>query len=705
MALFLFLVMCEFARGSAFLWYNDSSHPHTFYGCCEDGKERARLLQNCDDLPYISHSHVCRLAQEQCCTAVVEGRLCDSGASMARTQEACESYFFPGDPWENKIAKSCCDCCMLGMASEEQDPTCEMTYLSLGKVCKDVAKNCCANNFTEVFNSTEEVFTVNTGSPTVPPESLFSTSTIVPLVAASNCTALNCSQHCVEDGICACDVGYRLQHDGTTCEDINECLLNVHNCVTGQICINTKGSFRCQRETGCGTGYELTDNNGCQDIDECALNIHNCELNFECTNTEGSFHCHPKETCAGGFIQDAVGNCIDINECAAHPAPCQPGHTCVNTHGSFICRRSTITCGRGYHLDAEGTRCEDVDECQTGSVCRNHGCVNMVGTYRCVCNIGFIFNSVARLCEDIDECRYYPRRLCAHKCVNTEGSYECSCSTGFQLAPDGRNCQDVNECDDNPCSQECTNVYGSYQCYCHRGYQLSDTDGVTCEDIDECAVPTDSQVCAYQCFNAPGSFYCACPTAGYALASNGRTCQDIDECAAGSHSCGANQACFNIRGGYRCLVFGCPSYYRQGAHGSVNKDSVSVRCHKACHPNNLACMHNSVQIITYTVLSLPTYRQLNQPEDIVFLRTSMPAQPPNSNIDLVFEMLKTDNQFSFDVVKRYFQGYVIGVVRQVRPVAGPQDIELLVALNYIKSGYVSHRNIVSIYAVVSQFWF
>lgn len=45
--------------------------------------------------------------------------------------------------------------------------------------------------------------------------------------------------------------------------DINECLIGAHNCVAGQVCINTDGSFRCQRETSCGTGYELRDDNTC----------------------------------------------------------------------------------------------------------------------------------------------------------------------------------------------------------------------------------------------------------------------------------------------------------------------------------------------------------------------------------------------------------------------------------------------------------
>ncbi|XP_061523565.1 fibulin-1-like isoform X3 [Phycodurus eques] len=668
----IFLMMCAFTRGYG---TDGSTHPHTFYGCCEDGKQRARTLTNCNDLPYISHSHVCRLAQEQCCTTVVEERLCEAGASMAAWQGACEGYFFLGKPWENKIAKGCCDCCMLGMASVDQDLSCEMTYMSLGKLCDHVAKRCCAGNYTEGLNSTAEVY-----GPTVPPESQVPPSITVPLVAADNCTVTNCSQRCIDNSVCACYVGYRLRRDGTTCEDMNECLLNVHDCVAGQMCINTQGSFRCQRETGCGTGYELTDSNDCRDIDECALNIHNCGLSFECANSEGSFRCYPKEKCAEGFIQDAVGNCIDINECVAHPVPCQPGHTCVNTQGSFVCRRSTIACGRGYHLNAEGTRCEDVDECQTGEVCRNHGCVNMVGTYRCNCNNGFVFNSLARLCEDINECRYYPKRLCAHKCINTEGSYECSCSAGFQLSLDGRNCEDVNECEDSPCSQECANVYGSYQCYCNHGYQLSDADGITCEDIDECGLPTGSQVCAYQCFNAPGSFYCACPSVGYTLASNGRTCQDIDECATGSHSCGATQACFNIHGGYRCLVFECPSYYRQQAHGRCKR----VTCEFTRDP--ASCMSLPLRIAFYNV-TLPANTPV--PADIFRMGPSKPV--PGEEIKL---SIASGDEWG------YFAAHG-GVVSLRRAVTEPLDFFLTVELRLTRFG-TSNLYVAKIAVFVTQ---
>ncbi|PIO38880.1 hypothetical protein AB205_0158520, partial [Aquarana catesbeiana] len=244
-----------------------------------------------------------------------------------------------------------------------------------------------------------------------------------------------CNHQCrdtVSSVVCSCYAGYQLQPDGVTCEDINECIVGTHNCKVGQICINQVGSFRCQREINCGTGYELTEDNSCKDIDECATGTHNCLPTFNCQNTPGSFRCRPKLQCSAGFIQDALGNCIDVDECSS-----------------------------------------------------------------------------------------------------------------------------------NPCSQECANVYGSYQCYCRRGYQLSDVDGITCEDIDECALPTGGHICSYRCNNIPGSFRCTCPLTGYTLAPNGRNCQDVDECVTGTHNCSGTETCFNIQGGFRCLSFECPKNYRK----------------------------------------------------------------------------------------------------------------------------------------------
>ncbi|KAM3588051.1 uncharacterized protein V6R79_020058 [Siganus canaliculatus] len=678
------------------LLLGQETQPLNLEQCCYDGRNRGLARHDCAILPLISSSHVCRIVQEQCCTAAVEEVLCDSGVQMARGDGACERPFFEGEPWETQISKMCCDCCTLGLTMAGRDPGCEFPGLWLGRQCEFTAKICCGKNMTDETGPLDQV----TEKPEV-------SVTAKPHEGLDTCRDSNCSQLCVSNGTCACHDGYQLQRDGVNCEDVNECLMGSHNCVSGQVCINTEGSFRCQRETSCGTGYELKDDNTCQDIDECVLGVHNCGPDFVCSNTVGSFRCHPKDTCENGFIQDAVGSCIDINECVANANPCQPGQTCVNTVGSYTCRKNSVSCGRGYHLNEDGTRCEDVDECRTGNVCGAHGCVNLVGSYRCECRIGFIFNSIIKLCEDINECRHYPGRLCAHKCENTEGSYQCSCTTGFKLSNDGRNCEDVNECDAKPCSQECANVFGSYQCYCRRGYQLSDLDGITCEDIDECALPTGGHVCSYRCANVPGSFFCTCPPSGYTLTPNGRTCQDIDECATGSHTCSVSESCFNIQGGFRCLSFTCPPNYRQPMQGARQDASVNVRCVKACPPKDISCNLDPVHLITYTALSLPTFRDYSEPEDIIFLRTLVVANasPLPGDSDVFFDILAADDQFSFDVQKRSHQGMIMGVVRQVKPIIGPRDIALQVAMNYVKSGIISHRNVVTINVFISEFWF
>uniref|UniRef100_A0A8D0AL22 Fibulin-1 n=1 Tax=Sander lucioperca TaxID=283035 RepID=A0A8D0AL22_SANLU len=615
----------------------------TIQKCCQDGRTRAQNGQVCTILPLISSSHICMIAQEQCCAAAVRDRLCGNGIEMAKGQGACERPFFEGEPWETKISKV-------------------VLFLNVN-----------------IFNHC-----------TSPP----------PTLCKSIHSGNSETKPSTNDGFSFCEWM-------TLSSDVNECLNGGHNCVLGQVCINTEGSFRCQRETSCGTGYELKDDNNCQDINECTLGTHNCGAEFVCTNTEGSFRCHPKERCSSGFIQDAVGSCIDVNECVAHTSPCLPGQTCINTVGSYTCRRNIVTCGRGYHLTEDGTRCEDVDECRTGNVCVNHGCINLIGFYRCECRTGFIFNSITKLCDDINECRHYPGRLCTHKCENTEGSYKCSCTLGFKLSQDNRNCEDVNECEANPCSQECANVYGSYQCYCRRGYQLSDIDGITCDDIDECALPTGGNVCSYRCSNTPGSFYCTCPPTGYTLAHNGRTCLDIDECAAGRHTCSVSESCFNVQGGFRCLSFSCPQNFRVAAQGSKQDASVNLRCSKACQAYDINCNRDTSHLITYTSISLPTFRDFSKPEEIIFLQTVTAANPaplPEAT-SVFFDILAADEQFSFDVEKRSHKGMITGVVRQVKPITGPRDFELKVAMNYVKSGVISHSNAVIIHVFISEFWF
>jgi hypothetical protein len=66
----------------------------------------------------------------------------------------------------------------------------------------------------------------------------------------------HCDQKChdLPNGrgiVCSCNPGYKYNKESSKCEDIDECAnLTLNYC--SQICINTKGGFRCE----CAAGFE-----------------------------------------------------------------------------------------------------------------------------------------------------------------------------------------------------------------------------------------------------------------------------------------------------------------------------------------------------------------------------------------------------------------------------------------------------------------
>ncbi|XP_067384053.1 fibulin-2-like isoform X2 [Channa argus] len=497
-------------------------------------------------------------------------------------------------------------------------------------------------------------------SPLTPPSQ--------PLVPLNPCEGNNpCEQHCTPVGgrpQCSCFPGFSLRADGHSCEDINECF-SAHACQLNGRCVNTAGSYTCQRVITCPPGYQIN-NDICEDINECLQRSHNCGLGFECVNTEGSFRCNPKARCSVGFNLDAQGNCIDIDECGTLAPPCSPGFNCINTAGSYMCQRKII-CSRGYHASPDGSRCVDVDECQSSLHRCGEGqqCTNLPGSYRCECQRGYQYDSFRRMCVDVNECWRYPGRLCAQTCENTPGSYQCSCTTGFRLSGDGKNCEDVNECLATPCSQECANIYGSYQCYCRQGYYLRE-DGHTCDDIDECS-QSIGHLCTYRCVNVPGSYQCACPEYGYTMSPNGRSCRDIDECATGTNNCSLAETCYNIQGGYRCLSLDCPQNYRKVS---------DTRCERISCPNYLECQ-NSPQRITYYYLSFQS--NIIVPAQIFRIGPS----PAYSGDNVIVSITKGNEENYFST--RKLNAYT-GAVYLHRQVEGPKDFLINVEMKLWRQG-------------------
>ncbi|KAJ3596100.1 hypothetical protein NHX12_002509 [Muraenolepis orangiensis] len=645
--------------------------------CCKDGHQRGSDNQDCTALPLISETTTCS----------------NEPLKYAKLPSGIHVRLSLSSPELTYLSETCCECCLLGKAAQELHLPCDHS-LSLGYQCGLVSRACCMDGA-----SLNDTLDFDKENGTISGDDGDEVKAVEPCKDNGKCAHL-----CVGNGTCTCFKGYKLKPNGISCDDINECLLGASDCRGGERCINTEGSFRCQRVVSCGTGYELTDSNHCKDIDECETATHNCVPDFECHNTQGSFRCHPKVKY--------------INECLAQTGPCHPGQVCINSLGSYTCQRNSVNCGRGYHLNTGGTRCVD-------GACSGHGCINLVGSFRCECASGYVFNSLNRVCEDINECRHYPGSLCAHKCENNLGSYSCSCTTGFKLAADGRHCTDLNECESNPCSQECANVYGSYQCYCRRGYQLSDVDGMTCEDIDECALPTGGHICSYRCHNTAGSFHCSCPATGYTLAGNGRNCQD-----------------------FRCLSYDCPTNYRRiGETTETIARSGTIRCMKSCLPNDVACARDPVHSVSDTFISMATRRDFSIPEEIVFLRTTVSAYGSYQfgSYDVMFEIQDGNEDRAFDVVKRVENGVFVadflnadgddtessalqgrqepgsrepaglcsqrvipqycGVVRQVKPIIGPLNLVLKLAMINLTSQGASHQNVINIHISVSEFWF
>uniref|UniRef100_A0A667ZCL5 Fibulin 2 n=1 Tax=Myripristis murdjan TaxID=586833 RepID=A0A667ZCL5_9TELE len=447
--------------------------------------------------------------------------------------------------------------------------------------------------------------------------------------------------------------------------DINECL-STRACQPNERCVNTAGSYMCQRQIVCPSGYQIN-NDICEDINECVQMSHNCGLGFECVNTEGSFRCDPKPHCPVGFSQDSQGNCIDIDECGTVAQPCSPGFNCVNTVGSYTCQRKILMCSRGYHASPDASRCIDVDECQSNLHRCGEGqlCHNLPGSYRCDCQTGYQYDTFRRMCVDVNECWRYPGRLCAQTCENTPGSYECSCTAGFRLSSDGKNCEDVNECLASPCSQECANIYGSYQCYCRQGYYLRE-DGHTCEDIDECS-QSIGHLCTYKCVNVPGSYQCACPEYGYTMSPNGRSCRDIDECATRAHNCSVGETCYNIQGGYRCLAFSCPQNYRKVS---------DTRCERISCPSYLDCQNSPLRI-TYYYLSFQS--NIVIPAQIFRIGPS-PAYS-GDNVIVSITRGNEENYFSTRKLNAY-----TGAVYLHRQVREPRDFSIDVEMKLWRQG-------------------
>ena len=149
------------------------------------------------------------------------------------------------------------------------------------------------------------------------------------------------------------------------------------------MCVNTVGSFYC----ACQVGYNLNSNfRTCDDINECTVG-HPCP--GDCINTIGSFQCR----CGGDQTYDPITNrCVSPDYCAGNP--CQ--YRCVSGSTTYHCY-----CMSGYELGADGRSCNDINECQSSNGGCSHQCINQPGSYQCSCNSGYTLDGNGRSCNRV----------------------------------------------------------------------------------------------------------------------------------------------------------------------------------------------------------------------------------------------------------------------------------------------------------------
>ncbi|KAF0301310.1 Very low-density lipoprotein receptor [Amphibalanus amphitrite] len=150
----------------------------------------------------------------------------------------------------------------------------------------------------------------------------------------------------------------------------------------------------------CGTQSCRPDQFQCGGLGECISRSLVCSGMPDCrdgsdeANCEG---CDPESQlrCENGTCVDISLACNGINDCGDGSDEGSLCGSCARSNGgcSHGCQDlpggRRCSCPDGYRLAADGTSCQDIDECENPGAC-SHICINQVGHFKCECHAGYV---------------------------------------------------------------------------------------------------------------------------------------------------------------------------------------------------------------------------------------------------------------------------------------------------------------------------
>nr|XP_060611082.1 fibulin-7 [Anolis sagrei ordinatus] len=168
----------------------------------------------------------------------------------------------------------------------------------------------------------------------------YQTQTVPPTWSVTNDPGFSRKPRCAKfDHMqqCSCEAGFHMSgtSENSICQDVNECKvykLEGAPRLCMHTCINIPGSYLCS----CPSGYRLfSDGKSCEDIDECVLLLHNCTTGTMCINTGGGFQCVnpecPKPNGNVSYVKTSLFQC-ERNPCPMDSRSCHYAPKTISFH-------------------------------------------------------------------------------------------------------------------------------------------------------------------------------------------------------------------------------------------------------------------------------------------------------------------------------------------------------------------------------------